>query len=546
MSKNFKEIIIVIIGVLFINLINNSFFKRFDLTHDKRYTLSEITTGLIDSLDNDLIVNIYLEGNFPSEFQRLQTETRQFLEELEVKSNHVRFRFINPDNIREQLIKNRMFPSRLTVEENGKLSEVIIFPWAELFYKNKSQPVSLFPNTLTSSQEEQLQNAIASLEHSFANGIQLVTRQKTKKIAILSGNGELDDIKLHSFLSELRKKYYLQKFSLDSVEYARRRTLERLKKIDLAIVAKPTEKFSSEEKFTLDQYIINGGKMLWMIDNLSADTDSLYNEGRMLAFPRNLNLTDLLFSYGVRINNKLVQDLYASELTLASGAIGSQTQFENFNWFFHPLVTGNPNHLITKNTLPIRLRFVTQIDTLKKNVKKTPLLVSSTSTKLSGTPRLIELESITKYPKQQEYSEGSQLLAVLLEGEFNSAYKNRTKPFDIKNFKKKSNPNKMVVIADGDIGKNQVLKGMPYDLGIDKWTQQRFGNKDFLVNTVDYLLDDTGLIELKNKSVQLRFLDKKRAYNEKKFWQLFNISFPLLFLFLFGVGFNYRRKRKYQ
>ncbi|SNR15333.1 gliding motility-associated ABC transporter substrate-binding protein GldG [Tenacibaculum jejuense] len=545
MNKKFKNIVIVIVGILVLNFLSNSFFKRFDLTKDKRYTLSEVTVDLLNELDTDLIINVYLEGDFPSEFQRLQIETRQFLEELEAKNRNVRFRFIDPYDIRQELIKNGMMPSQLSVEEDGKLSEAFIFPWAEIFYKNRSQKVSLLSNSLFKTQEEQLENAIAALEHSFASGIEVITQEQPKTIAVISGIGELEDIKLYSFLSELGKKYRLAKFTLDSVNKNPEKTLEQLKKFNLSIIAKPTKKFTPKEKLTLDQYIMNGGKTLWMIDNLSADTDSLYNQGKMLAFPRDLNLTDLLFSYGVRVNNKLVQDLYASKLTLAAGNTGNQTQFENFNWFYHPLVTGNPSHPITKNVLPVRFRFTTQLDTLQKNVKKTPLLVSSVLTKLSGTPKIIELESITQEPKQQEYGAGSQLLAVLLEGEFESAYRSRTKPFDSKNYTEKSKSNRMVVIADGDIGKNQLLKGKPYDLGIDKWTQERFGNKDFLVNTVDYLLDDNGLIDLKNKSVQLRVLDKKRAYSEKKSWQLFNIVLPISLLLAFGFVFNYLRKRKY-
>ena len=545
MNKKIKKTAIVIVGILVLNFLSNSFFKRFDLTKDKRYTLSEVTVDLLNELDTDLIINVYLEGDFPSEFQRLQIETRQFLEELEAKNRNVRFRFIDPYDIRKELIKNGMMPSQLSVEEDGKLSEAFIFPWAEIFYKNRSQKVSLLSNSLFKTQEEQLENAIAALEHSFASGIEIITQKQPKTIAVISGIGELEDIKLYSFLSELGKKYRLAKFTLDSVNKSPEKTLEQLKKFDLSIIAKPTEKFSPEEKLTLDQYIMNGGKTLWMIDNLSADTDSLYNQGKMLAFPRDLNLTDLLFSYGVRVNNKLVQDLYASKLTLAAGNTGNQTQFENFNWFYHPLVTGNPSHPITKNVLPVRFRFTTQLDTLQKNVKKTPLLVSSVLTKLSGTPKIIELESITQEPKQQEYAAGSQLLAVLLEGEFESAYRSRTKPFNSKNYSEKSKLNKMVVIADGDIGKNQLLKGKPYDLGVDKWTQERFGNKDFLVNTVDYLLDDNGLIDLKNKSIQLRVLDKKRAYTEKRSWQLFNIALPISLLLAFGFVFNYIRKRKY-
>lgn len=545
MNKNIKQIGFVLLAMILLNIVGNKIFNRFDLTHDKRYTLSPITKKITNKVSDLLLIKVYLEGDFPSEFQRLQIETRQFLEELQAENTNIRIQFINPDQHRERLIKEGMTPSQLTVEEDGKLSEAIIFPWAAISYGKKNSLISLLPNSQASSQEEQLQNAIAGLEYSFANGINLLLQKNQQKIAVISGNGELKDIEFFSFLSEVGKKYRLAKFTLDSVAKNPQKTLTDLKEYDLAIIAKPTEKFTDDEKLTLDQFIINGGKSLWMLDNIQADTDSLYNAGKMLAYPRDLRLTDLLFSYGVRINGKLVKDLYASKIPLATGNIGNQPQFQNLNWLYHPLAQTNPKHAITKNVLPVRFRFATQIDTLKNNIKKTPLLVSSVLTQLVGTPRIIELSSIAEEPKQENYAEGNQLLAVLLEGKFTSAYKNRTTSFDPINYKESSIENKMVIIADGDVGKNQILKGKPHDLSTDKWTNQRFGNKDFLLNTVDYLLDDNGLIQLRNKSVQLHTLDKQKAYAEKTFWQFLNIGLPLALLALFGFGFSYLRKRKY-
>ncbi|MBS9774483.1 MAG: gliding motility-associated ABC transporter substrate-binding protein GldG [Tenacibaculum sp.] len=545
MNKKTRHIIIVLLGLIIINFIGNTFFKRLDLTADKRYTLSNVSQKLINKIDDTLLINIYLEGDFPSEFQRLQIETRQFLEELQAENSHIKFQFINPKNISKSLIKKGMIPSQLVVDEDGKLSNTIIFPWAEVSYKNKTEIISLLSNSTTASQEEQLQSSIEKLEFSFANAVNNITLKNKPKIAVLSGNGELEDIYLYSFLSEVSKKYHLAKFTLDSVSTKPQKTLKELKKYDLAIIAKPTEKFNSKEKLTIDQFIINGGKSLWMIDNVQADTDSLYNNGKMLAYPRDLNLTDLLFSYGIRINNKLIQDLYSAKIPLATGNIGNQPQFKNLNWFFHPLVNGNPKHPITKNILPTRLRFSTQIDTLKNNIKKTPLLISSVLTKKVGTPNFIELQSISKTPRQEDFKSGNQLFAVLLEGNFTSAYANRIKPFETKNFTEKSDFNKMIVIADGDIAKNQILKNEPYDLSVDKWTKQRFGNKDFLLNSIDYLLDDSGLINLRNKTITLNILNKQKAYTEKTFWQILNIIFPLTIVGLFGFIFNYYRKKKY-
>ena len=343
----------------------------------------------------------------------------------------------------------------------------------------------------------------------------------------------------------MAKKYKLAKFTLDSVATNPQQTLQDITGLDLAIITKPTQKFTAEEKFVLDQFITNGGKTLWMLDNVQADQDSLLASGKMLAYPRDLNLTDLLFSYGIRINTTLVKDLYAAQISLATGKVGNQTQFQNLDWFYHPLVGGNPNHSITKNIAPVRLQFANQIDTLKNNIKKTPLLMSSQLTQKVGTPTIIELQSIAEEPQENEYKSGNQLFAVLLEGDFNSAYKNRVKPFETSIFKPNATNNKMIVIADGDVGKNQILKGQPTDLNRDKWTNQTFGNKDFLINAVDYLLDDSGLIELRNKSLKINILDKQKAYQERTFWQFVNVVLPLILLFGFGFGFNYWRKRKY-
>jgi len=545
MNKRLKHILIVAVVLILLNIMNQGYYTRIDLTKDNRYTIAKVTEGLINKIDKQLKIKVYLEGDFPSEFKRLQIETRQFLEELSAKNSQIKIQFIRPDNQREKLINAGMIPSQLTVKENGKLSNAIIFPWAEILYKNKTSKVSLLPNGTSQSQEDQLEKAIENLEFSFSNAFYKLQKEKEKKIAILSGNGELSDIQLYSFLSEVKKKYRLAKFTLDSVTTNPKKTLLDLQQFDLAIIAKPTQAFTENEKLVLDQYIINGGKTLWMIENVQADTDSLYTNGSMLAYPRDLNLTDFFFAYGLRVNATLLQDLYAAKIPLATGNLGNKPQFQNLSWFYHPLVLGNPNHAISKNILPVRLRFANQIDTLQNNLKKTPLLMSSMLTKKVGTPAIIELNSIAKEPKEEEYSTGFQITGLLTEGVFNSMYTNRVKPFNIDNFRKKSLYNKMVVISDGDIGRNQLQKGKPFDLARDKWTDEQFGNKEFLLNAVDYLLDDNGLIELRNKNIQINLLDKKRAYQEKTYWQFINIALPLLILTTFGFIFHYLRKRKY-
>ena len=547
MNKKIQNTCILLIALVLLNVLNQSFYKRFDLTKDQRYTLSETTKTIVQQIAQALVIKVYLEGDFPSEFKRLQIETLQYLEELTAENANINSQFINPDLQRESLIKKGMLPSQLTVEEDGKLSEAIIFPWAEIKYKNKSTIVSLLPTAIVSSQEEQLQKAVENLEYSFTNAMHSILTEAQQKIALLSGNGELEDIYLYRFLSEIAKKHKLAKFTLDSVAKNPKQTLKELTEFDMAIIAKPTSAFTAAEKFTLDQFITNGGKTLWMIDNVIADQDSLFNGGKMLAYPRNLNLTDLLFSYGVRINTTLVKDLYAAKIPVATGMVGNQTQFKNLEWFFHPLAGGNPNHPITKNILPVRFQFTNQIDTLKNNIKKTPLLVSSVLTQKFGTPNFISLQSIADEPIEEDYQSGNQLLAVLLEGNFNSAYRNRIQPFETPLYKANAvGGNKMIVISDGDVGKNQILKNEPFDLSRDKWTNEQFGNKDFLLNAVDYLLDDVGLMKLRNKSLQISILDKQKAFKERRYWQFINLGIPMLMLLVFGIGFHGLRKRKYQ
>ncbi len=545
MNKKIKNIAILSIGLMLLNIINQSFYTRLDLTSDNRYTLSKTTKNIVSKVDKFLFVTVYLEGDFPSEFKRLQQETRQYLEELALENSNIKINFEAPDNQREALIKRGMMPSQLTVEEDGKLSEAIIFPWAEISFGKRSKVVSLLPNAIVASQDEQLQKAIENLEYSFSNAINSITQKQQKRIAVLTGNRELQDIYQYSFLSEVSKKYRLGKFTLDSVATNPQKTLQDLTNFDLAIIAKPTQKFTSKEKFTLDQYIANGGKTLWMLDYVQADQDSLFANGKMLAYPRDLNLTDLLFSYGIRINTTLIKDLYAAQIPVATGKVGNQTQFKNLEWFYHPLVSGNPKHAITKNVSPIRLQFANQIDTLKNNIKKTPLLISSVLTQKIGTPSFIELQSIADEVIENNYNNGNQLFAVLLEGNFKSAYKNRVKPYESSIYKENATNNKMVIISDGDVSKNQILKDEPFDLNRDKWTNQQFGNKDFLINSIDYLLDDVGLIELRNKTLTIKTLDKQKAFKERTFWQLLNVVLPLLIIFSFGFVFNYWRKKKY-
>jgi len=546
-NKSYINIVIVLIMLVLINFVSIYVYKRFDLTNDNRYTLSDTTIELIEGIEEPLQIKVYLQGDFPAEFKRLQIETNQFLTELSEINDLVQFRFINPVSSSKDLIKKGLQPSRLTVEEDGKLSEAIIFPWAIVNYKDKEENVSLLVDAIGSSQgqEQQLQYSIENLEYEFANAIHKISNEKNKSIAILKGNGQPADVYLYSFLKSLGEHYKLAEYTLDSVKSNPEQTLLNLAQYDLSIIVKPSQSFSEKEKFVLDQYIMQGGKTLWLLDNVYAEMDSLIQSGKTLAFNRDLNLTDMLFSYGVRINYNMTKDLYSSSIRLAAGNTGNQVQYKDFLWPYFPLIFSDNSNAITKNIDPVLLKFPSSIDTLKNAIKKTILLQSSPLSKIIGTPSNISLNEIAVEPDKNEYKDANTNLGVLLEGSFNSAYKNRILPFNLSTYQQKGLQNKMIIIGDGDIAINETLRGEPLPLDKDKWTNQNYGNLEFLLNSIHYLIDDKGLLSLRSKSLQIQFLDKEKAFEEKSYWQLINLVLPLLILFGFGWLFNVLRKRRY-
>lgn len=544
-NKSSLKIVLALVLLVLVNYISTHYSKRFDLTKDKRYTLSDETVSLVKSIDAPLQIKVYLQGEFPAEFKRIQMETNQFLEELNALNDLVKFRFIDPLSNTKALVEKGIQPSRLTVQEGGKVSEAVIFPWAIINYKDKEENVSLLVNSIAPSQEQQLQNSIENLEYEFASAIHKVTEEQTKKIAILKGNGQPEDIYQYSFLKKLGEFYRMAEFTLDSVETHPVKTLNELLNYDLSIITKPSEAFSEQEKFALDQYIMQGGKTLWLLDNVYAELDSLMLNGKSLAFNRELNLTDMLFRYGIRINYNVTKDLYSSTIRLASGNSGNQVQYQDFLWHYYPLIFSDNAHPVTKNIDPVLLKFPSSIDTLRNDLKKTILLSSSPLAKIIGTPSNIALNEIAVEPDKNTFRDAHTIFGVLLEGRFSSAYGSRIMPFEYDQYKAKGRDNKMIVISDGDVALNEVLRGEPLPLDKDKWTGQQYGNADLLLNSVHFLMDDNGLMNLRSKSVQLQFLDKEKAFEERNFWQLINLLVPLSLLFGFGWVFNFLRKKRH-
>ncbi len=535
---------VVVIGLLGVVLLcSNSFYKRFDLTKNKRYTLSETSKNTLSKINKNVFVTVFLKGDFPAEFKRLQTETEQFLEELKTENSHIHYKFISPKGQEKELISKGLIPSRLQIMENGDFSELLIFPWAVIEYQNKTETVSLLKETGASSENEQLEKSIQNLEYAFTDGLHKVISQKSKKVAVIKGNGELEDYYLIDFLKTIRGYYHIAPFTLDSVAKQPQKTLQYLSKYDAIIIAKPTEKFTEKEKYTLDQYICNGGKSLWLMDQIKVASDSLYTKGETLAYPVDLGLTDLLFSYGVRINHHLVTDENSAKVPLSAGNLGGKTQYRFFNWKYLPLLTSEENHLINTNIAPSVIKYGNSIDTLKnKAIKKTVLLKSSSLSQAVGTPKIISLEEI-KNQTSVNSSKKERFIAVLLEGAFTSAYQGRVPPFRYPTTKSKES--KMVVIADGDFIANEMKNGNPVPLDTDKWSGRYYGNKAFLVNVMNYLLDDKGLVKIRSKKVKIPFLNKQRAYKESSYWRFINIVLPLLLLGVFGLIYSFVRKWKY-
>lgn len=551
-KKHSKSVILTIVVLIIVHFISNRFYSRIDLTQDQRYTVSETTKDIIKTLDKPVVIDILLAGDLQPEFRKLQTEVKQLLEEFTATNRLIQFSFVNP--LEDDRDKNKtitglqqlgLTPLSVTVSEGSKVSQEFIFPWAVANLENQSVKVSLLKNKLGATSEERVNNSVQQLEYVFADAIKKLTIREKKKIAVLRGNGELEDIYLSDFLTTLRDYYKIAPFTLDSVSNNPQKTLEDLKEYDLTIIAKPTERFSEEEKYVLDQYTMHGGKSIWLIDQTVAELDSLFNDqGKSIAFPRDLNLNDLFFKYGIRINPVLVKDLYFTQIVLASGT-GNDSQYNPLPWFYSPMVFSDNSHPVNNNIEALRFQFANSIDTIKSSTKKTILLSSSPLSKTEGTPREISLDIIGRQPDKNSYNNGNQPLAVLLEGSFNSAYQNRIKPFNTTNPKNTGDDTKMIVIADGDLIGNQIRNGRPLELGYDKWTNNFYGNKEFLLNSVNYMLDDSGLINIRSKKVELPFLDTEKVANSKKLWQLVNTGVPVILLLISGWIFNLIRRKKH-
>ncbi len=562
-AKIITKIPVILPGLLFvigINSLASIAHKRYDLTKDQRYSLSDPTKDLLDQIDSPFIIDVFLDGSFPAEFKKLQNETQYLLEEIQAYNANIRYQFSNPveegqntAEIAEQFNSFGMKTIPLKVKKEGKETTQTIFPWATLNYNNKAVPVSLVKNVAGSSPEQLVYGSIQNLEYSFAEGLNRSINAKSKKIAVLRDNGELPDAKIADMFRKLSETYSIAPFPMEVANQDPKKALKALQNtFDLVVIAKPTKPFTEKQKYVIDQYILNGGNSLWMLDAVVMEDDSLRNDtSKTIAFERDLNLNDQLFKYGVRVNASLVSDLYSAPLSVASGD-GSASQYIQLPWFYRPQVPGLNTHPINTNIeRPIRFNYANPIELLNNtsSIKQTVLLTSSILTKVERTPREISLAQVDEEPLQEDFNAGAQPLAVLLEGNFESAFKNRILPTEVDgtNFRESATKlSKFILISDGDIIANEVdRRGSPRELGFDYYTRTSYGNKEFLLNAINYLLDDTGLINIRSKEIALPFLDAKKTAQTLTTWQVLAIGAPLLLLLIFGVLYTWNRKRTY-
>jgi len=552
-SRKLNNVLTFLIGVMIIlniNLLLRNTVFRIDLTEEKRYTISNPTIQLLENLNDVVYFEVYLEGDFPAGFKRLQRAIRETLEEFRVYAgNNIQYRYINPSEVgqqgQQQLIQRLgnmgIQPTNLFANDGGERTEKLIFPGATVSFGDKQMGVMLLKGNKTADPQERLNQSVEGVEYELASVIKKLVEIDRKKVAIISGHGELDGPDIIS-----AKNTLLESYDVFQVILERKKSLSGY---DAIILAKPEKPFSENDKYKIDQFIMHGGKAIFLIDQLKVNMDSMGNDGT-IGYPYDLNLTDMLFQYGIRMNNTFITDLNSGVYPVVTGNMGNQPQINLLPWPYFPIVNQFSDHPIVKNLDAIYLRFANIIDTVKaKGIKKTPLMYTSDYSRTVATPVHISLNDLKEELKPEFFNQGPIPVAYLLEGSFTSLYNNRILPERINSdeFVEQGMSTKIIICSDGDIFRNEINRrnGQPYDLGYDPFIKNNFANGNFLENALSYLLDEHGLILSRSKEIKIRPLDKVRIENNKSFWQSLNIILPLVILLLFGLLKFYLRKRKY-
>ena len=574
--KNLKKnqivaFLITIAIVVLVNVIGSYLFTRFDLTSEKRYTLSPTTKETLNDLNDYVYFKVYLEGDFPAGFKKLRRETKEMLDEFRAYSKYIDYEFINPAEsgndaeIREtysQLYQAGLNPTNLSVRNNdGSSQELVIWPGALVSYRNNTEiAIDLLENQIGQSSEAALNASMQNLEFRLVDAIKKVTRLEKPNIAFIEGHGELSNEELADIAQTLGQKYNVERKAIDGqIDALMHRTQDTTKDVkvfpsyDAIIIAKPTEPFDEKDKFLIDQYIMHGGKVLWLVEPVFATMDSLQNQESTIGIEQDLNLDDMLFRYGVRLNRDLLLDLTCAQLPIRTGQVGGQAQLEFFRWYYFPLLQAASEHPMVRNMNAIKADFVSSIDatTSANGVEQIPLLKTSSYTKVSGAPVFISLAMLRQAPDQRMFTSKGKNVAYLLKGSFPSLYANRI-PQEIvddqaTDFLEESVETAMIVVSDGDIIRNQfdIRTHKPLALGFDQYTGITYTNKEFIENAISYLVDGEGLIDIRSRELKIRLLDATKVSKERVKWQIINTVIPIALIIVLGLVMAFVRKKKY-
>jgi ABC-2 type transport system permease protein len=565
--SNIIQLFLGIVILLLVNIISGFIFTRFDLTAEKRYSLAPATKKMLKGLKDDVFFKVYLEGDLPPGFRRLANETKEMLDEFRAYSNHIQYEFTDPSanpDPKERtdgyklLVERGLQPTEIRVNKKGQATQLIIFPGAILNYGSHEVPVLLVMSQLGQDPDKVLNISVQSLEYNLASAILKLVQPIKPRIAFIQGEGELTQLETQDAQNALSEFYNVDRITINhkinslAIRLKGASSDKLVNRYRAIIIAKPTKPFDEKDKFLIDQFIMRGGKVLWLIDPVFASMDSLQKFNSTMGLVNNVNLEDMLFNYGVRLNSNLVMDKIALPIAVKTGQIGDQPQFELFPWYYFPVLTPTISHPIVNGLNAIKTEFISSIDTVEaEGIKKTILLTTSPYSRIVNAPVYIDLEILKKPAEESQYNKGPQPVAVLLEGKFISSYLFRIPPEISQNkdlqFISKSKPTKMIVVGDGDIIKNQfsLSKGYFLPLGYDQYTGQTFGNKDFLLNAMNYLCDDSGLITVRSRELTLRLLDSTKLESQRLFWQLLNVLLPLILILIFSFVKMQLRSRKY-
>ncbi|MCG8310316.1 MAG: gliding motility-associated ABC transporter substrate-binding protein GldG [Cytophagales bacterium] len=553
-SKKLESVLYFLIGVFIIiiaNQLSARVFYRFDLTEEKRYTISEASKNILGNLEDAVYVDVYLEGDMPAGVKRLQKSIRETLDEFKVYAgNNLQYRFINPSSAKSQkarrtfyesLIKKGIRATNLYDNVDGKRTQTLIFPGAVITYGTKEKGITFLKGNKSSSPLEQLNQSIEGVEYELSSAIKSLTEEKTKRIALLKGHGELDTLQIAGLTSELLNKY--QVFHIDLTRK------QNLLGYDAVVLAKPQEAFSEFDKYKIDQFIMRGGKVMFLIDAMYANMDSAGREDN-LALPIELNLDDMFFKYGFRINKDMILDRNAAPYPVVVGNVGDRPQIQLLPWPFFPIVNEYFKHPAVRNIDAILTRFTSTIDTIKADgITKIPLMNSSQYSKVLSSPVKVSINELKKEMNPEFFNSGRQITAWIYEGAFTSLFKNRFLPgnADEARFISDGNPTKILIVSDGDIARNDInpKTGQPVELGFNQFTETRYANADFLLNVMTYLLEEDGIIHTRSKEIKIRPLDAVKLEAQKLNWQLINLISPIVLLVFFGTLKFVWRKRKY-